>query len=314
MHERRSRPWRAALAGVLATGVAAALLSTAVPDARAVTGDAEPTLQDTIAARQLFFGAEHVDPETGAMPRGEVHLSWVSVATFAVAMDGHVLLFDAYIHKEEEQPNYVPATTQDLLDLDPEYIVLGHGHFDHALEAGRIAAATGATVIGTEHHCQDQAAISGEEFDCRGIFDDSAAFGDTVDVDLWDGVCTTAVLHVHSAEEPPDPNHDPTNTVVPVPDAGSVLLHPPGSAFGTEGDEGGTVLYQFRIGDFSLTYHDSVGPLPERAPEVFPVLEALPNSRARSLASTRSPTACATPRCTPPRSIPRSMCPATTTS
>ena len=41
------------------------------------------------------------------------------------------------------------------------------------------------------------------------------------------------------------------------------------------GDEHGTVLYQLRIGHFTLTMHDSSGPLKEEAPEVFPVLRSL---------------------------------------
>ena len=47
-------------------------------------------------------------------------------------------------------------------------------------------------------------------------------------------------------------------------------------AWPTSGDENGTMLYQFRVGDFSLIWHDSVGPLRERAPQVLEQLEALP--------------------------------------
>ncbi|MDX1510812.1 MAG: hypothetical protein R3249_05670 [Nitriliruptorales bacterium] len=163
---------------------------------------------------------------TGELPRGELHLSWVSVATFAAAIDGHVVLFDAYIHKEEDESNYVPAVTQDLVDLDPEYIIIGHGHFDHALEAGTIAVATGATIVGTRSHCDEAELFGGGPVQCLIAFENDAEFGDQVELSLWDGVCTTAILHPHSASEPLDPDHDPTNTVVPVPDPGSLLLHP----------------------------------------------------------------------------------------
>lgn len=249
----------------------------------AAASGAPPMTEETIAARSRFFGAENVDQRTGAVPAGEVHLSWASVSTFAVAWDGHVLLLDAYLHKAEDRPNYVPATYQDLVDLAPEAILVGHGHFDHGLEAGTIAAATGATMVGTRSHC-DQASSQVEadggdpaRLDCVAVFDHEAAFGETTGFELFDDVCTSAVLHVHSALEPPDPERgDPTNRVLPLPDAGSVLLHPPGFTLDGEGDEGGTVLYQLRTGDFTLTYHDSSGPLKERAPEVLEVLRDLP--------------------------------------
>lgn len=231
----------------------------------------------TIEARQRFFGAENVDPETGAVDRGEVHLSWVSVATFAAAMDGRVVLFDTYIHKEEDEPHYVPATTQDLVDLRPEAILLGHGHFDHADRSGDIAAATGATIYGTQQHCAQARAEAGAAIPCVAIFDGGATPGGVATFTLLDDICTTAVLHVHSAAEPPDTEHPPA-VFVPVPDAGSVLLHPPGKLFDPAGDEGGAVLYQFRMGDFSLVWHDSSGPLKERAPQVFDVLRDLPRT------------------------------------
>lgn len=237
----------------------------------------EPSLpEETIAARERFFGAENVDPATGAVDAGEVHLSWVSVATFALALDGHVVLLDAYIHKEEDEANYVPATTDDLVALAPDAILIGHGHFDHALEAPRIAAETGAVMFGTADHCAQAAAAAPGPIDCRALFDGASSPGDVSAFDLVDGVCSSAVLHLHSAAEPPDPDHDHTDQVVPIPDPGSVLLHPPGSLFGTDGDEGGTVLYQLRVRDFTLTWHDSSGPLKENAPEVFDVLAGLP--------------------------------------
>ena len=43
----------------------------------------------------------------------------------------------------------------------------------------------------------------------------------------------------------------------------------------TEGDEGSSILYQFRLGDFSLIWNDTAGPLRE-APHLFYVLSALP--------------------------------------
>lgn len=266
-----------------ATSLAVALPLVGAPLAAAQSSDgALPA--ETIAARSMFFGAENVDQATGEVDRGEVHLSWVSVATFAAAVDGHVLLLDAYIHKDEDPPNYVPASYQDLIDLRPAAILVGHGHFDHGLEAGTIAAQTGATMVGTQSHCDqavaqvEAAGLAAADLDCLAVFGNDAVFGDAAQFDLLDGVCTSALLHVHSAAEPPDPDHPVDHTVIPVPDPGQILLHPPGFLLDSEGDEGGTVLYQLRVGDFSLTYHDSSGPLKEQAPEVFDALRALPQT------------------------------------
>lgn len=293
---RTSRRTGAASALLLLT--AAVLLPPATaqagPGRSASTAPAPPDLAATIAERQRFFGAENVDPRTGALPRDEVHLVWVSVATFAAALDGHVVLFDAYIHKEEDERAYVPATREDLIALDPEAILLGHAHYDHGLLSGPIAAATGATIVGTRGHCEQASAEVGRKLACVVAFEPDAEFGDTSTVAVLPGVCSTAVLHVHSAAEPPDPDRDITNPAVGVPDPGVILEHPPGpsTTLIAPGDEHGTVLYQLRIGAFSLTMHDSSGPLKERAPEVFDVLRALPGTDVQvgALVSFNNPT------------------------
>src|SRR5690606_34431759 len=101
-----------------------------------------------VAARTRFFGADAVDRTTGAVRADRVVLSWVGCTTYAVAIGGAVLLLDAWVPRLTSS-GYVPATAQDLADLRPEAIFIGHGHFDHAADAGPIAAATGATVYGT---------------------------------------------------------------------------------------------------------------------------------------------------------------------
>jgi hypothetical protein len=280
-------------------GAACALL-TAMCLAAPATAQSSPAapagseLAQTIAERQRFFGAENVDARTGALPRNEVHLVWVSVATFAAALDGHVVLFDAYIHKEEDERAYVPATVDDLIALQPEAILLGHAHYDHGLLAGPIAAATGAAIVGTRGHCDQAEADVGQELRCVVGFEPGAAFGDVATVEVLPGVCSTAVLHVHSAAEPPDLERDPTNPAVGVPDPGVILQHPPGpsTTLVAPGDEHGTVLYQLRIGHFSLTMHDSSGPLKEQAPEVFEVLRGLPPTDVQvgALVSFNNPT------------------------
>ena len=46
----------------------------------------------------------------------------------------------------------------------------------------------------------------------------------------------------------------------------------------TSGDEGSSVLYQFKVGQFTLTWHDTVGPLRERAPALLGLLRRLPRT------------------------------------
>jgi hypothetical protein len=250
---------------------------------------AEPVPAATIRARQHFFGAENVAAD-GSLPRGRVILSWFSVASYAAAVDGHVVLLDAYIHKGEDRPSYVPTTYDEVADLRPEAIFIGHGHYDHATRAGELAARTNATVIGTPEHC-DQTKAQAQAYAgrvlpirCIEAVDRGSAPGAQVRElrPLGDDVCVSVFKHVHSAAEPPDAEHrDPQLLPPPLIDPTLILVHPPGPSAApglanTAGDEGSSLLYQFRIGRFALVWNDSSGPLRERAPNVFDVMRKLP--------------------------------------
>ena len=253
---------------------------------------AEPVIAaaapDRVKARRHFFGAENVDA-SGRVRRDRVVLSWFSVASVAAAIDGRVVLLDTYIHKGEDKPNYVPTTTNELVALAPEAIFIGHGHFDHANTGGEISARTGALVVGTPEHC-DQAkeqakAVAGpvKRVRCLAAVGRGSAPGAQVNrlTPLGDSVAVAAFKHLHSAAEPPDgENHETSLASLGLPDANQVLLHPPGggtvAGLATSGDEGSSVLYQFRVGQFSLAWHDSVGPLRERAPAILGLLRRLP--------------------------------------
>ena len=93
----------------------------------------------TIAARQRFFGAENVDPRSGDVRKDRVIFSWVTNASIAASLKGRVVLLDTYINRLELPPapgaadlRRSPINVQELVDLHPEAIFLGHGHFDHA--------------------------------------------------------------------------------------------------------------------------------------------------------------------------------------
>ena len=267
----------------LACAALTAVLTALPAEAPAAVPDA------TLKARQHFFGAENVAAD-GSLPRGRVILSWFSVASYAAAIDGHVVLLDAYIHKGEDRPNYVPTTPNELADLSPEAIFIGHGHYDHGRLGGELAARTGASIVGTPEHC-DQARAQAERFAgrplpvrCIEAVDRGSAPGAQVRElrPLGDDICVSVFKHVHSAAEPPDADHrDPQLLPPPLVDPTLVLVHPPGPSavpglVDTEGDEGSSLLYQFRIGRFALVWNDSSGPLRERAPNVFDVMRKLP--------------------------------------
>lgn len=245
---------------------------------------AAPLPAETIEARKHFFGAGNVAAD-GSLPRGRVILSWFTIGSFAAAIDGRVVLLDTYVHKVEESPNYVPTTVAEVTALRPEAIFLGHGHFDHGKYAGRIAAATGAVLVGTPEHCDQARTEAGDADAVRCLPAVSLASAPGAEVNALDvlgpDIGITALKHVHSAAEPPDGEHHETSlTGPPLPDAASVLLHPPGlsvlAGLDPNGDEGGTLLYRFQVGAFSLVWHDSSGPLRERAPAILDLLRGLP--------------------------------------
>jgi hypothetical protein len=94
------------------------------------------------------------------------------------------------------------------------------------------------------------------------------------------GVETTIVKHLHSAGKSPD-GRDGYHVPVTPPPATTQVEHP-----ATPEDlaqlvnhapdaEAGTVLYRFRVGDLSLLWNDSAGPLADDAPQVFETFRAL---------------------------------------
>src|SRR6478609_2148049 len=109
---------------------------------------AAPADPDLIKARSHFFGFENVDQKTGEVDPDKLIISWFSVQSFAVAVRGRVFFLDSYIYRLADRPAYVPTTVQELVDLKPEVIFIGHGHGDHADNAAYIALKTGARIFG----------------------------------------------------------------------------------------------------------------------------------------------------------------------
>ncbi len=75
-----------------------------------------------------------------------VTLEWLGVSTFRLTVGDLVVFLDAYIDRVPAAPP-VGITTADVERAD--FVLVGHSHFDHLWGAERIAARTGATVIGS---------------------------------------------------------------------------------------------------------------------------------------------------------------------
>lgn len=73
-------------------------------------------------------------------------LDWYGCATFRMRTAGITLFLDAYIDRAATAEG--PGLSAGDID-DCDWILIGHSHFDHLYGAERIAANTGATIIGS---------------------------------------------------------------------------------------------------------------------------------------------------------------------
>jgi hypothetical protein len=140
--------------GLVLTMAAAGLLLSSLTEPALAKSQPSAAL---IAARQKVFGLENVDPKTGEVREDRVVFSWLTNASFAAAVKGHVLLLDTFVTRLEVQPGRTPLVIQDLVDLDPDFIFIGHGHFDHADNAAYIAQQTGAVIFASPETCDNMA-------------------------------------------------------------------------------------------------------------------------------------------------------------
>jgi L-ascorbate metabolism protein UlaG (beta-lactamase superfamily) len=75
-----------------------------------------------------------------------VTLDWLGTATFRLTVGDTVIFLDSYIERVPSAPP-VGLRLDDIERCD--YVLVGHSHFDHLWGADRIAAQTGATVVGS---------------------------------------------------------------------------------------------------------------------------------------------------------------------
>ena len=246
-----------------------------------------------IQARQHFFGLENVNAKTGAVDDSKVIMSWFSVASLAVAAKGRVFLLDSYIYRLADNPAYVPTTVQELVDLKPEMIFIGHGHGDHADNAAYIAQVTGARIYGAAEHCDQMKADATRFFGaranvkCTSLTTIGSVPGSEIRHPnaLSPDLCITSFKHVHSGTVPLDTTL-PANPINPVRDPRVDSLFPPQPAPSidtrTVAGVGGPIpmLYQFTVAgtDFTFVWHDTAGPLKEQAPQILQILAGLPKT------------------------------------
>ncbi len=204
---------------------------------------------DMITARQHIFGAEYVDPETGDLPDDKILFSWLSASSFAGSVNGRVFMMDTFLTRLEVERGRTPLVIHDLVNLNPEAILLGHGHGDHADNAAFISAHTDAVIYATEESCGTmQIDFERMSSDPRVMENPLYAFEDGASIDcipvtsvgstpgtqvlnlpfLEPQACVTAFRHLHSFAVDPDPDFPPTPVEIIV-DSRDEYLFPAGT-------------------------------------------------------------------------------------
>ena len=281
-----------ALASLGAAQFAGAQVAAGVPTGGPVSAAA------TLAARQHMFGFENVDATTGAVRADRLIVSWLTTTTFAVAANGKVFLLDGYINEDVVNAagtrKRTPTGLQELVDLKPEWIFLGHGHIDHSAYVANVAYRTGATIFGAAEHCtlmQTDATTqfgAGQTVKCTPVLAAGVPIG-TKAMDLpflKPALCLNVIRHLHGTATPPDtsiPFNGIDFTDGGDPREPSLWGDGPAAypAVRSVGSPGGdlSILYHFTIPGpraFSFASYDSVGPYKELAPQLITELSAWP--------------------------------------
>jgi len=110
-------------------------------------------------------------------------LDWYGCATFRLGTGGLTVFLDAYIDRAPGAPG-TGLTADDIDECD--WIVVGHSHFDHLYGAERIAAKTGARIIGSYEtvRVMEQAGVPIDQMICLAG-GETVALSDTVKVSAF---------------------------------------------------------------------------------------------------------------------------------
>ncbi len=273
----------------------------------------------TIAARNKFFGIEHVDQATGQVSRDLVIISWFTNSSYAVSVKGRVVLLDSFVTRLEVMPGRTPFVIQDLIDLHPEAIFLGHGHFDHADNAEFISGKLRNIPIYASPETCDNMRLdavrifgAGARANCIGVTSRGSIPGsEVVTLDQLEPVATIrAFKHLHSTNTAPQDTSFPP-VVINSPVAGAcappcniadsrdAAMFPKGVLLSSVLDistsragQGGPIAlyFSFRLrGDnqFTFVWHNSSGALregcalPNNLQGVTPATPSQPGQDAR---------------------------------
>ena len=274
-----------------------------------------------IAARLKFFGQENVDARTGKVSEDKVIFSWISNASFAASIRGRIVLLDTFVTRLEIQPGRTPFTVQDLVDLKPEALFIGHGHFDHADNAAYLSKQTGATIYASPETCDnmqiDAARLAGliggaSTVPCVSLTSRGSIPGsEVVTINQLERVATIkAFKHLHSTNTAPQDTSFPP-VVINTPDAGVCAppcnladprdrdMFPAGTSQNSVLDlstsragQGGpiSIYYVFRLHggrEFTFAWHNTSGALregcalPNNIPGTNPPQPSQPGQDAR---------------------------------
>jgi hypothetical protein len=244
-------------------------------------GAAPAAAPEVVKARQFFFGAENVDARSGAVDKDKVVFSWLTNSTILASVKGRIVLLDTYIHRAETAPGRTPFVVEDLINLKPEAIFLGHGHFDHADNAAFLSASLGIPIYASAETCRDMqtdaqnlynaGTIRVWSVDCREVTSSGSTPGSEIVVipQLEPVACITAFRHLHSTTVPKDPDF-PITPVKNIADPRDPDMYPPGTAhsFPAFRGPGGpiSIFYQFVLRDdqqFTFVWHNTSGALKE---------------------------------------------------
>jgi hypothetical protein len=254
--------------------------------------------ETTEEARTRLLGPGYDSPDV-------VRLKWVSITTVLASFGGHPVLFDStvmnYLGQPTDKTDYM--TLADVIAIKPEFIFQNHVHLDQMRHAAKIAAATGAPIVGAEEHCnfvKRDAAVKRISGDIKCILVRDA-----------NGKAFTGLDTYASPVQPPiftpwgtfgKPEVEPSYMDVTAVNIKHTQIRPyPGSLVGNEGyvpdvtpyaktpptpesavdfglsqdDEGGNLLYIVKYKDFTFVDHGSAGSLDPLEPGQQEVKDAL---------------------------------------
>ena len=234
---------------------------------------------DVVRARQLVFGRENVNARTGEVDRENVLFSWLTNATLAASVKGHIVLLDTYVHRAETVPGRTPFVVEDLVSLKPEALFLGHGHFDHADNAAFLSGKLGIPIYASAETCIDMqtdaralftaGTIDASHVDCHDVTSVGSEPGaEVVKISALEPVASiTAFRHLHSGTSYPEKGF-PITPVKNIPDPRDPDMYPPGTphSFPAARGAGGpvSIYYQFVVhgeNRFTFVWHNTTGDL-----------------------------------------------------